>query len=48
MTKNKNFDILLYLAAAECAEEEVNEFLALDVSAYPITPEIRDQAKKII
>ncbi len=48
MSKNNNFSILLRLAAEECAEKEVKEFLSSDISEFPITPEIQKRANKII
>ncbi len=48
MTKDNNFEILLYLAAEACAQDDVNEFLSKDVSAYPITPELCREAYNVI
>ncbi len=48
MNKHTNFDILLYLAAEECAISDVEKFLALDDSNVIISSATQRKAKRII
>ncbi len=45
---NNNFELMLAVAAAKSAEAEVEEFLNLDGSDFPITPETRKRFNKML